>query len=115
MKKCRFEVDISYDEQFFAEGEIQETIRTSIEELGKNKVNRYGRDTFMKNGWVTGIHPKVVKVNDNSDISDEQLGELVFLSELRDTEIEEEELPKLTEHKMSQLLAHVKKAFSKKS
>ena len=120
MKKCRFEVSISYDEQFFAEGEIQETIRTSIEKLGENKVNRYGRDTFMKNGWVKGIHPKVVKVNDNSDISAEQIGELVFLNQeflelSRGNEVMEEEVPKLPEHKMNQLLAHVKKAFSKKS
>jgi len=93
MKKCRFKVEVSYDEQFFAEGEIQETLRTSIEILGKNKVNRYGRDAFMKNGWILGIHPKIDKVN---------------------TEVKEEEVPKLTEHKMRRLLARVKRVFSKK-
>ena len=119
MKRCRFEVDVSYDEQFFAEGEIQETLRTSIEELGENKVNRYGRDAFMKNGWVKGIHSNVNKVNNDSDVGDEQLGELVFLNQeflesLRDNEVRDEEVPKLPEHKMSELLAHVKKAFVKK-
>ena len=115
MKKCRFEVDVSYDEHFFAEGEIQETIRTSIERLGENKVNRYGRDAFMKNGWTKGIHSNVNKVNNASDISDEQLGELVFLSALHDNDEDEVEVPKLSEHKMSELLAHVKKVFAKKS
>jgi len=66
MKKCKFKVDVSYDEQFFTEGEIRETLRTSIEKLGKRKVSRYGKDAFMKNGWVLGIHPDIRKANGKS-------------------------------------------------
>ena len=118
MKKCRFEVGVSYDEQFFAEGEIQETLRTSIEILGKKKVNKYGRDVFMKNGWIKGIHAKVEKTESGEqkvELTEQHIAELIAISGVIGEEIPNKDVPKLTEEKLDQLLAQVRKEFSKKS
>jgi len=117
MKKCRYEVDVSYDEQFFAEGEIQETLRTSIEELGENKVNRYGRDAFMKNGWIKGIHAKVEKTESDEqklELNEQHIAELIAISGVFEEELPNKDVPKLSEEKLNQLLAKVREEFSKK-
>jgi hypothetical protein len=117
MKKCRFEVEVSYDEQFFAEGEIQETLRTSIEILGEKKVNRYGRDTFMKNGWIKGIDAKVEKTKSDEpklELNDQCIAELIAISGVSEEEIPDKDVPKLSEVQLEQLLAKVRTEFSKK-
>ena len=117
MKKCRFEVDVSYDEQFFAEGEIQETLRTSIEILGKKKVNRYGRDVFMKNGWIKGIHAKVEKTESDEqklEFDKQHIAELIAISGVFEEEIPNNDVPKLSEEQVEQLLIKVREAFPRK-
>jgi hypothetical protein len=119
MKKCRFEVDVSYDEYFFAEGEIKETLRKSIRDLGELKVNNYGKEEFMKSeNWIMGIHANVEKTESDEpklEFSDEHIAELLAISGVFEEDIPDKDVPKLSEEKMEILLAHVKKAFAKKS
>ena len=118
MKKCRFEVRVSYDEQFFAEGEIRETLRKSIRDLGELKVNNYGKEEFMKNEkWIKGIHAEVEKTESDEpkvELNDQHIAELIAISGVFEEDIPEKDIPKLSETQMAKLLAQVRKDFSKK-
>ena len=104
MKKCRFEVRVSYDEQFFAEGEIRETLRKSIRDLGELKVNNYGKEEFMKSkNWIMGIHANVEKTESDEpkmELTDEMIGELIAISGVFEEELPPKDVPKLSEEKM---------------
>ena len=118
MKKCKFEVDVSYDEYFFAEGEIKETLRKSIRDLGELKVNNYGKEEFMKSkNWIMGIHANVEKTESDEpklEFSDEHIAELIAISGVFEEEIPEKDIPKLSETQMEELLAKVREVFPQK-
>ena len=42
-KKCKFEVDVTYNSDYFAEGEIRETIKKAISDLNNSKEKKFGR------------------------------------------------------------------------
>lgn len=119
MKKCKFEVDVSYDEYFFAEGEIKETLRKAIRDLGELKVSNYGKDEFMKSeNWIKGIHAEVEKTGPEEsklELSDEMIGELIAISGEFGKDQDDKDVPKLSEESLEELLVQVRKEFKKKS
>ena len=42
-KKCKFEVEVTYNSDYFAEGEIRETIKKAIKDLNDQKEKKFGR------------------------------------------------------------------------
>ena len=47
MKKCKFEVKVTYNPNFFGEGEIKETIKKSLKDLNDEKENKFGRNCMI--------------------------------------------------------------------
>ena len=42
-KKCKFEVEVTYNSDYFAEGEIRDTIKKAIKDLNDQKEKKFGR------------------------------------------------------------------------
>ena len=47
-KKCKFEVDVTYNSDYFAEAEIRDTIKKAIKELNDEKVQKFGKKLFAR-------------------------------------------------------------------
>ena len=42
-KKCKFDVEVTYNSDYFAEGEIRDTIKKAIKDLNDQKEKKFGR------------------------------------------------------------------------
>ena len=111
-KKCKFDVEVTYNSDYFAEGEIRDTIKKAIKDLNDQKEQKFGRLKLcdpgktnhgltcdVKNGVAPIVTPQIF------------VEELAELSEL----IEDDLDPKivLPDEKVEELLKDVKSAFNK--
>ena len=70
----------------------------------------------MKNGWIKGIHAKVEKTETDEpklELNEQHIAELIAISGVVGEEIPNKDVPKLTEEKLEELLAKVRKEFAK--
>ena len=112
-KKCKFEVDITYNSEYFAESEIQDTIKNAIQYLNDEKKFKFGNKVICEVGKVnSGVCCSINKTdceNDNDSI--DLVETLVSLSKCMDED--EEPTMVLPEPKVEELLAEVRTAFQK--
>lgn len=111
-KKCKFDVEVTYNSDYFAEGEIRDTIKKAIKDLNDQKEKKFGRlklcDPGKTNhGLTCNVKTEIFKTHE-PQIYIEELAEL---SELMEETIE----PKivLPDTKVEELLKEVKTAFNK--
>ena len=111
-KKCKFEVEVTYNSDYFAEGEIRDTIKKAIKDLNDQKEKKFGRlklcDPGKTNHGVTCNVTDGVIVPKRPQIFVEEIAEL---DELMEDEVD----PKLVlpDEKVEELLREVKTTFNK--
>lgn len=113
-KKCKFEVEVTYNSDYFAEGEIRETIKKAIKDLNDSKEKKFGRlklcDPGKTNHGVTcNIESKVI-VPKKPQVYIEEIAEF---SELMNDDIADSKIV-LPDTKVEELLKEVETAFGKK-
>ena len=109
-KKCKFEVEVTYNSDFFAEGEIREAIKKAIKELNDEKINKFGRKVICDPGKVnSGVVGDVQQVCYKNTDSIDIVETLVSLSNC----IDDDESPNivLPEPKIEELMDEVRVAF----
>jgi hypothetical protein len=111
-KKCKFEVDVTYNSDFFSEGEIRETIKKSICDLNDTKEAQFGRLKMIVPGKTNhGMSCNVNQVYTEFDSETIDIVEtLVSLSEAMDSDEPNILLP---EPKVDELMAEVRTTFNK--
>ena len=72
-KKCKFEVEVTYNSNYFAEGEIRDTIKKAIKELNDEKINKFGRKIIcdpgkINSGVIGDVNQVCYKNTDSIDI-----------------------------------------------
>lgn len=112
-KKCKFNVDITYNDNFFTETEIQETIKNAIADLNDFKLKQFGKKIICDPGKInSGVCGNVNAVYDFSENSKIDLVEtLVSLSSCMDTDEDDDPRLILPEPKVEELMGEVRKAF----
>jgi len=110
-KKCKFEVEVTYNSNYFAEGEIKETIKNAIRDLNDAKEQKFGKRTMCDPGKTNkGITSNVTQAvyTDNNESTD-IVETLVSLSNC----IDDDESPNivLPEPKIEELMDEVRVAF----
>jgi len=111
-KKCKFDVEVTYNSDYFAEGEIRDTIKKAIKDLNDQKEKKFGRlklcDPGKTNHGVTCNVTKATVVKSNSQVYVEEIAEL---NDLMDEYTE----PKivLPDVRVEELMDEVKTAFHK--
>ena len=113
INECKFKVDITYNSDFFSEGEIRETIRAAIRDLNDAKEKRFGRVMRDPGKTNKGVSCSVTQctepeVSDSIDLVDT----LVSLSSQLDND-ELSDVPQLSDHKLEELMVEVRTAFKK--
>jgi hypothetical protein len=110
-KKCKFEVEVTYNSDFFAEGEIRETIKKAIRDLNDDKENKFGRRIMCDPGKTNnGISCDVNQSTEyTTSDSIDVVETLVSLSKLMDDEDESTII--LPEPKLEELMTEVRTAF----
>ena len=110
-KKCKFEVEVTYNSDYFVEGEIRDTIKKAIKELNDEKIKKFGRKIIcdpgkVNSGVVGGVKQLCYKDTDSIDLVET----LVSLSaSMDDTETPNIVLP---EPKVNELMKEVRTAFN---
>lgn len=107
IKKCKFEVDITYNSDYFAEAEIRDTIRSAIKELNDEKIKKFGRKIICDPGKInSGCVGSIKNVSFNANDNTIDLVEtLVSLSSCMD---EDEPSMILPEPKLEELMSEVR-------
>jgi hypothetical protein len=111
-KKCKFEVEVTYNSDYFAEGEIRDTIKKALKDLNDQKEKKFGRlklcDPGKTNHGVTCNVTDEVVAKKRPQIFVEEIAEL---DELMKDNVD----PKivLPDAKVEELLKEVETAFSK--
>jgi tetrahydromethanopterin S-methyltransferase subunit G len=111
-KKCKFEVDVTYNSDYFAEAEIRDTIKNAIKELNNEKIQKFGRKIIcdpgkINSGVIGDVNQLCYKETDSIDLVET----LVSLSAcMDDTETPNIVLP---EPKLEELMTEVRTAFKK--
>ncbi|RPG64927.1 MAG: hypothetical protein CBC02_008380 [Flavobacteriaceae bacterium TMED42] len=110
-KKCKFEVDVTYNSDYFAEAEIRDTIKKAIKELNNEKIQKFGRKIICDPGKInSGVIGDVNQVCCNNTDSIDLVETLVSLSAcMDDTETPNIVLP---EPKVNELMKEVRTAFN---
>jgi len=108
-KKCKFEVEVTYNSDYFAEGEIRDTIKKAIKELNDEKINKFGRKIICDPGKInSGVIGDVNQVCHKTTDSVDLVETLVSLSAcMDDTETPNIVLP---EPKVNELMKEVRTA-----
>jgi len=113
-KKCKFEVDVAYNPDFFAEGEIKETIKKAIRDLNDAKESEFGKRVVCDPGKInSGAIASVTKItSDTPDVEDscDIIETLVSLSGAMDGI---DDVPQLTEPQLEELMGEVRTVFHK--
>ena len=112
IKKCKFEVDVTYNSDFFSEGEIRETIKNAIRELNNIKEAQFGRLKMIVSGKTNyGMSCNVNQVSTEFNSASIDIVEtLVSLSKLMD---DSEPSIILPDSKVNELTSEVNTAFDK--
>ena len=113
-KKCKFEVDVTYNSEYFAEGEIRETIRKAIVDLNAQKEKNFGRLKLSDKGKTThgmtcNVNKAVVYENKIPQVFAEEIAEL---NSLMDEEIIDPKMI-LPDAHIEELINEVKTAYGK--
>ena len=115
-KKCKFDVEVTYNSDYFAEGEIRDTIKKAIKDLNDQKEKKFGRlklcDLGKTNHGVTcdvtlgSVAPRLPQFSGLRA----RVEDLAQLNEI----MEENNDPKivLPDEKVEELLREVKTAFN---
>ena len=109
-KKCKFDVEVTYNSDYFAEGEIRDTIKKAIKELNDEKINKFGRKVICDPGKVnSGVVGDVQQVCYKNADSIDIVETLVSLSNCMD----DDESPNivLPEPKIEELMDEVRTTF----
>ena len=110
-KKCKFEVEVTYNSDFFAEGEIRETIKKAIRDLNDAKESKFGKRVMCDPGRTnSGITSNVNQYVGTADSDSIDLVEtLVSLSSCMD----DDDFPSivLPEPKLEELMTEVRTTF----
>lgn len=111
-KKCKFDVEVTYNSDYFAEGEIRETIKKAIRDLSDAKEAQFGRLKMIVPGKTNhGISCNVNQVTDCfDDVSVDVVETLVSLNKLMD---DDEPSIVLPEPKVDELMQEVNNSFGK--
>jgi len=112
-KKCKFDVEVTYNSDYFAEGEIRDTIKKAIKDLNDQKEKKFGRlklcDPGKTNhGMTCNIESKII-VPKKPHIYVEEIAEF---TELMDDEVVDSKII-LPDTKVEELMNEVRTAFSK--
>jgi hypothetical protein len=108
-KKCKFDVEVTYNSDFFAEGEIRETIKKAIRDLNDKKEKKFGRQTISDPGRTNhGLTGNVNRVVEQPDETSQVVETLVSLSSYMN---EEEPNIVLPDNKLEELMTEVRTAF----
>jgi len=115
-KKCKFEVEVTYNSDFFAEGEIRETIKKAIRDLNDKKESAFGKSVMIDPGktnkGMSGTVSTIDSVLTEPTGSIDLIETLVSLSSCMDDEEEPSlVLPELPEQKLEELMTEVRTAF----
>ena len=111
-KKCKFEVEVTYNSDYFAEAEIRDTIKKAIKELNDEKVQKFGQKVIcepgkINSGVIGDVNQLCYKETDSIDLVET----LVSLSAcMDDTETPNIVLP---EPKLEELMTEVRTALKK--
>lgn len=111
-KKCKFDVEVTYNSDYFAEGEIRDTIKKAIKDLNDQKEKKFGRLKLCDPGKTNhGVTCSVKNVEFVSTIPRVYINESVEVSDYSDEKVD----PKivLPDDKIQDLLDEVKIAFDK--
>ena len=110
-RKCKFDVEVTYNPDFFAEGEIRETLKKAIRDLNDNKEKKFGRSPMIDPGRTNkGLHGTVTQHEISHPADSIELVEtLVSLS--RSMDDDEEPRLVLPDTKMEELVTQVRSAF----
>ena len=111
-KKCKFEVSVDYNPNFFTETEISETIKKSIKDLDFEKKTKFGTKILCEPGKInSGVVASLKTVDPDITDSIDLVETLVSLSScMDDTETPNIVLP---EPKLEELMTEVRTAFNK--
>tara|TARA_Y100001934_G_C11915821_1_gene568824 strand:- start:270 stop:614 length:345 start_codon:yes stop_codon:yes gene_type:complete len=111
INKCKFDVEVSYNSDYFTESELRETIRNSISDLSDSKEQKFGKKVIAK----PGIHNSGASCNitqqTESELSDsiDLVETLVSLSSCMDSDTDPTIV--LPEAKMEELMTEVRTTF----
>ena len=109
-KKCKFEVSVDYNPNFFTETEISETIKKSIKDLDFEKKTKFGTRLFVKLENKFRCCCKYKKTDWILTDSIDLVETLVSLSSCMD-ETEDDAKMILPEPKMEELMKEVRTAY----
>ena len=111
-KKCKFDVEVTYNSDYFAEGEIRDTIKKAIKDLNDQKEKKFGRLKLCDPGKTN--HGVTCNVTDSAIATKRPQ---IFVEEIAELDemIEDDVDPKivLPDEKVEELLREVKTAFNK--
>ena len=111
-KKCKFEVEVTYNSDYFSYAEIRDTIKNAIKKLNDEKIQKFGRKIICDPGKInSGCSCNVHELVCNSDADSIDLVEtLVSLSACMD----DSETPNivLPEPKIEELMSQVRRTFN---
>jgi len=111
-KKCKFEVEVTYNSDYFAEGEIRDTIKKAIKDLNDQKEKKFGRLKMCDQGKTNhGCTCDVHKVEITPKVPRVYVEELAELEDLMNENTD----PKivLPDTKVEELLKEVSTTFNK--
>tara|TARA_Y100000287_G_scaffold161700_1_gene141285 strand:+ start:656 stop:1000 length:345 start_codon:yes stop_codon:yes gene_type:complete len=110
-KKCKFEVSVDYNPDFFTETEISETIKKSIKDLDFEKKTKFGTKILCEPGKInSGVVASLKTVDPDITDSIDLVETLVSLSSCMD-ETEDDAKMILPEPKMEELMKEVRTAY----
>jgi len=111
INKCKFEVDITYNSDFFSEGELRETVRSAIRDLNDAKEKMFGRVMHNPGKMNSGVSCDVTRLVEHPDETSHVVETLVGLSNC----MAEDDEPNivLPDHKLEELMAEVRTVFNK--
>lgn len=111
IKKCKFEVEVSYNPDYFAKGEIRETIKNAIVDLNEFKENKFGRLKMCDLGKTNhGMTCTVESKQVNSDVPTKRANVNTEVEDLMDEEVTDPRMI-LPDTRVEELINEVKIAF----
>lgn len=109
-KKCKFEVELTYNSDYFTEPEIQDTIRNAIKKLDLEKRKKFGTKVICEVGKVnSGVVADVTKCEVKIPNEIDVVETLVSLSSCMEDDDDSKMI--LPEHRVDELMDEVRTAF----
>lgn len=109
INKCKFEVEVTYNSDYFAEGEIRDTIKKSIKKLNDEKVSKFGRKVICDPGKINS--GAIASINTISCASCDSIDLVETLASINDCVDEKNPSMVLPTHRVNELMHEVRSAF----